>query len=176
MASSRVAPSAGPVAALTGALAASLCEMGCRHTSESATTERLATAAATLRDRRDLLLSLADEDGAAVEAVQTAVDDGDDEQAAFRTATAVPVRIAEAASVVAEQAVVTADDGTPNARTDAVVGAMLARAAVASAATIVRANLEHLDDDGFASDVADRVDVAEADANVAVAEITGRDE
>lgn len=174
VASSQVAPSAGAVAALTGALGASLCEMVCLHTSESARTERLATAESTLRKRRDLLLTLVDEDGAAVEAVQTAFEDGDDdhEQAALRTATTVPARIAEAAGVVAEQAVVAAADGTPNARTDAVVGATLARAAVASAAAIVRANLELLDDDAFASDVRSRVEGAAADADAAVATVS----
>jgi len=179
VASSQVAPSAGATAALTGSLAAALCEMVCLHTSEAERSERLVDAAAKLRDRRDQLLALADEDAAAVDEVQTAFEtDTDDshEQAALRTATEIPAQIAEAARDVATSATVVAVDGTPNARTDAVVGAIIARATVASAATIVRANVGLLDDDEFVSDVRNRVESAEADANAAVAAVTDQDE
>lgn len=175
VASPQVAPSAGAVAALTGALGTSLCEMVCLHTSESETSERLATAQAILREHRDLLLTLADEDGTAIDEVQTAFEtesDGKHEQAALRTATEIPLRIAEAARDVADSAVVVAEDGTRNARTDAVVGAMLARAAVASAATIVRANLDLLDDDAFMSDVRTRINAAESAADDAAAALS----
>lgn len=174
VASPRVAPSAGAVAALTGALGASLCEMACLHTSESETSERLATAQASLRDCRDQLLSLADGDGEAVDKVQTAFEETSDdehEQAALQAATTVPLRIAETARDVADCAVVVVADGTQNARADAVVGAMIARAAVASAATIVRANLDLLDDDAFVSDVRTRLNAAESAADDAVAAV-----
>jgi len=178
VASSQVAPSAGAVAALTGALGASLCEMVCLHTSETATSERLADAEGTLRDRREGLLALADEDGIAVDEVRTAFEqssDGDHGQQALRTATEVPTGIAEAASHVAEQAVTVAEDGTPNAVIDAIVGATLARAAVTAAATIVRANLDLLASDEFANDVRERVAAAEADAAAAVDAVTAVD-
>ncbi|MDS0280716.1 cyclodeaminase/cyclohydrolase family protein [Haloarcula onubensis] len=174
VASAQVAPSAGAVTAVTGAMAASLCEMVCLHTSESERTERLADAQAAIRDRRDLLLALADEDGAAVDEVQTAFEerryDGH-EQAALRTATEIPLRIAEAAQVVAHRAVVVAEDGTANAQADAVVGAMLARAAVTSAASIVRANLDLLDDESFERNVRARTEAAETTADEAVAAV-----
>ena len=177
VASSQVAPSAGATAAVTGSLAASLCEMVCLHTSERERTERLVEAAAELRDRREELLTLADEDAAAVDEVQTAFEvDTDDnhEQAALRTATEIPVQIAEAARDIATCATVVAVDGTPNARTDAVVGAIIARAVVASAAAIVRDNIGLLDDDAFVDDVESRLESAEADANAAVAAVTGQ--
>jgi len=177
VASTRVAPSAGAVAAFTGALGASLCEMVCLHTSEAARADRLTVAEATLRDRRQLLLTLADEDGAAVDEVQTAFEqssDDDHERQALRSATEIPTCIAEAARDVAEQAVVVAEEGTPNARIDAIVGATLARSAVTAAAIIVRANLDLLADHEFANDVRDRIDTADTDARAAVDAVTGR--
>lgn len=176
VASSQVAPSAGATAAISGALGAALCEMVCLHTGEAARSERLADTTVELRDLRDQLLTLADDDGAAVDELQTAFEpetDDTPEQAVLRTATEIPLRIAETASDVATAATVVAADGTPNARTDAVVGATLARAAVASAAVIVRSNTGFLSDDTVVSDIESRVDAAEADAEAAVAELTG---
>lgn len=176
VASPRVAPSAGATTALTGALAASLCEMVCIHTSERETSERLADARSELHDRRERLVSLADADGTAVDEVQTAFEadsDDDHEQAALRTATDIPVQIAEAARDVADCAVVAATDGTQNARTDAVVGVTLARAAVDSAAAIVRDNLALLDDDAFVTETRRRIERAETDVAAAVTSVTG---
>ncbi|WP_254274543.1 cyclodeaminase/cyclohydrolase family protein [Haloarcula marina] len=174
VASSRVAPSAGAATALTGALAAALCEMVCIHTSDPTT--RLAAAHEALAEERQRLLALVDEDGAAVDEVRTAFEassDADNAQSALRTATEVPLRIAEAAGRVAEGAVVVAEEGTPNARIDAVVGASLARAAVSAAATIVRVNLDFFDDEAFVRDARNRLEAAEADAADAVAAVTG---
>ena len=178
VASAQVAPSAGAVAALTGALGAALCEMVCLHTSEAARSERLAVAQETLRDRRGLLLTLADEDGAAVDEVQTAFEqssDDDHELRALRRATEIPTDIAEAARDVAEQAVVVAEDGTPSARIDAIVGATLARAAVLAAATVVRANLDLLASGALTNEIRGRIDAAEADAEAAVDSLTSVD-
>jgi len=179
VASSQVAPSAGATAALTGALAASLCEMVCIHTSEAKRSERLAGTEAELRERRGQLLALADEDAAAINEVQAVFEtdtDEDQEQVALRTATEIPVRIAERARDVVTCATVVAADGNPNAQADALVGATIARAVVASAAAIVRANVGLLEDDAFVTDVQRRVESAEADANAAAARITGQDE
>ena len=175
VASSRVAPSAGATTALTGALAASLCEMVCIHTSGAESSERLADARAKLRDRRERLVALADEDAAAVAEVQTAFESESDdthEQAALRAATDIPVRIAEASRDVADCAAVVAADGTANARTDAVVGAMLARAAVESAGAIVRDNLGLLDDEAYRRETRRRIGTAERDADAVVASVT----
>ena len=175
VASPQVAPSAGATTALTGALAASLAEMVCMHTDEADRSERLATARAELRDHRDRLLSLATEDAAAVDELQTVLEagtDADHEQAALRTATDVPLRIAEAARDVADSAAVAVADGTANARVDAVVGARLARAAVDSAAAIVRANLELLADEAYIQETHCRIEAAETDADAVVAAVT----
>lgn len=173
VASSRVAPSAGATAALTGAMAASLGEMVCLHTSDPS--ERLAVVQAELRDRRDLLLALADEDAAAVEEMRAAFEAAEDDgrqRAALRSATDVPVRVAEAAGDVADRATVVAADGTRTARTDAVVSAVLARAVVASAAALVRENVELLDDDEYVREARRRIEAAETDAEAAVTSIT----
>ena len=175
VASSQIAPSAGAMTALTGALAASLAEMVCIHTDEANTSERLAAAGAELRDHRDRLLSLANEDAAAVDELQTVLEartDDNHEQAALRTATDVPLRIVEAARDVADCAAVAVTDGTPNARVDAVVGARLAHAAVASAAALVRANLELLADEAYIQETRRRIEAAETDADAVVAAVT----
>lgn len=179
VASSQVAPSAGAVTAVTGALAASLCEMVCLHTPAAETSPRLETARTELAARRERLLDLAEEDAAAVDVVQTAFEsssDEDHEQAALRRATAAPLQTAEAARDVAEAAAVVASEGTQNARTDAVVGAHIARATVASAGAIVRENVGLLADEAFVDDARSRVDAAEANAEAAVSTITGGSE
>jgi formiminotetrahydrofolate cyclodeaminase len=176
VASSRVAPSAGAAAAVTGALAGSLCEMVCIHTSTAETSPRLAAVRAELAELRERLLALAAEDATAVDAVQTAfeaVSETDHDQAALRHATDAPIRIAEAAGDVADAATVVADEGTLNARTDVIVGAYLARAAVASAAAIVRENVGLLTDEGYVEDANARIEAAEAATEAAVAAVTG---
>jgi formiminotetrahydrofolate cyclodeaminase len=175
VASAQVAPSAGATTALTGAMAAALCEMVCIHTSESETPARLADAHAELRTHRDRLLALADDDAAAVETVQTAFEaetNADHERAALEAATDIPLDIAETARDVADCAVVVAADGTGNARTDAVVGVTLAQAAVVSAAAIVRDNLGLLDESQFVKSSRRRIQAAESDAAAAVASVT----
>jgi formiminotetrahydrofolate cyclodeaminase len=176
VASSQVAPSAGASAAVTGALAASLGEMVCLHTPSAEVSPRLETARADLAARRERLLALAAEDATAVETVQTAFEaesDGDHGPAALRRATEVPVQIAEAAGDVAEAATVVASDGTQNARTDAVVSAHLARAAVVSAAAIVRENVTLLTDETVVKDARARIEAAETATDGAVAAVTG---
>ena len=179
VASSQVAPSAGAVAAVTGALGASLCEMVCVHTPTAETPPSLADARTELTARRERLVELAAADAAAIEAVQTAFDasgDTDHEQAALRRATDVPVQIAEAARDVADTAPAVAAQGTQNARPDAVVGASLARTAVTSAGVIVRANLGLVTDEAFADDARVRVEAAERTAETAVSALAGGSE
>jgi formiminotetrahydrofolate cyclodeaminase len=176
VASSRVAPSAGASAAVTGALAASLGEMVCIHTPDGEASPRLETARADLATGRERLLALAAEDATAVETVQTAFEaesDTDHGQAALRRATEVPVQIAETARDVAEAATVVTSDGTQNARTDAVVSAHLARAAVVSAATIVRENVDLLTDESVVADARARIEAAETATDEAVAAVAG---
>jgi formiminotetrahydrofolate cyclodeaminase len=155
-------------------MAASLCEMVCLHTTDAS--PDLDAVQTDLAARRERLLELADEDAAAVETVQTAFEaasDAEHKQAALWRATEVPLQIADAARDVAEAATVVASEGTRNARTDAVVGAYLARAAVASAAAIVRENAELLTDESVVADVRVRIETAETEAEAAVAAVTG---
>lgn len=178
VASSRVAPSAGAVAAVTGALGASLCEMVCVHTPTAEASPRLADARAELTVLRGRLVELAAEDAAAIEAVKTAFEPSgpsgtEHEQRALRRATEGPVEVAETAREVADVAPVVAAEGTPNARPDAVVGAHLSRAAVVSAGVIVRANLGLVTEEAFVADARERVETAERAADAAVAEVGG---
>ena len=178
VASSQVAPSAGAVAAVTGALGASLCEMVCVHTPTAETSARLVDARAELTALGGRLVELAAEDAAAIEAVETAFEPSggsgtDHEQRALRRATEGPVEIAETAREVADVAPVVAAAGTPNARPDAVVGAHLARAAVVSAGEIVRANLGLVTEEALVADARDRVETAERAADAAVTGVGG---
>ncbi|MFB6127119.1 MAG: cyclodeaminase/cyclohydrolase family protein [Halolamina sp.] len=176
VASTRITPSAGAVVAVTGAQAAALCEMVCIHTDATETTARLTDARERLGAYRESLLQLAADDVAAVDGVQATFDgaaDAEPERAALRRATAVPLQITETARDVAEAAVVAGDDGAESVRTDAVVGAYLARASVASGAQIVRSNLDMYDDESFVRDAREAVDRAESDAEEAVAAVVG---
>ncbi|MBV0926203.1 cyclodeaminase/cyclohydrolase family protein [Halomicroarcula limicola] len=169
VAASAVAPSAGAVAAVTGSMGAALCEMVAIHTSEP--TASLTDARHDLAADREQLLELADADAAAVDTVQTAFEDGsetDYPQAALQRATTVPLRIAEACATVAEHAVAVAEEGTRNAVVDVAVGARIARTALASAATIVRENLDLIDDESFVADARRRLDDAEEAADTAL--------
>lgn len=164
VASSQVAPSAGAVTAVNGAMATALCEMVCVHTGDEATSAALSAAHEELTARRERLLELADEDGEAVDRVQTAFEaDADEthEQAALQRATEVPLRIAETCLDVVQHAVVVAEDGTQNALVDAVVGAKLAYAALDASLEIARTNLHLIEDEEFAEEVRTRAEQAE---------------
>jgi len=166
VASREVAPSAGAVTAVTAASGAALCEMVAIHTSDPSAA--LNDAREGLAGDRSELLALADDDAAAVDRVQTAFEadtETDHPQAALKRSTEVPLAIAETCGAVVERAVVVADEGTRNAVVDTVVGARLARTALDSAATIVRANLDLLDDESFVAEVRDRLRDAEATAD-----------
>lgn len=171
VASPAVAPSAGATAAVTGAMAAALCEMVCVHTADAS--PALVAAREDLAARRARLLSLADADAAAVDAVAGVATP---DEAALVRLTMVPLRVAESARDVAEDAVVVAEEGTSSARTDAVVGASLARAAVAAGASMVRANLDAADgavDEAWARAVRERLAAAEREADAALGRLDG---
>jgi formiminotetrahydrofolate cyclodeaminase len=179
VASDRVAPSAGAVTALTGAMAAALAEMVCHHTAADRTTARLEEAREGLAARRARLLELADEDATAVDEVHRAFETDTDttavaEEQALERATESPVRIADACRDVAEYAAVVSADGTPNAFVDAVVAARIATAAVRAAGDIVRTNCELLDNGEMAADFRRRVADAEATADEALAQASDR--
>ncbi|QHS17065.1 cyclodeaminase/cyclohydrolase family protein [haloarchaeon 3A1-DGR] len=195
VASARVTPSGGAVAAVGAAMGAALCEMVCIHTvgheDDRAATNAAETNAAqgpkdaegtdpdfiALRsvfgDRRERLLELADADVAAVNAVGEAfaADVGPDRRhEAAERATEVPIETAATARDVLTDAIAVIEHGNRNAVPDGVTGAFLAHAAVRASTATVRANLASLEDEPAAT-FAERADAIEADADRALAAV-----
>ncbi len=149
VASKEPAPGGGAVAAVTVALAAGLVGMAARFSEgRLPESERLADAADSLRHRAALL---AEEDAEAYRAVLAALTlprepDPESRRArvreALQQAAEVPLCIAVIGAEVAERAAQLADQGNPNLRGDAVTAALVAEAAVRSAAELVRINVE----------------------------------
>lgn len=175
-------PGGGSAAALTGAMAAAAVEMVCRVTLADDDYEDvhddLAERADALREHRDTLQSLADDDTAAFEAVMAAFrrpsDDPDRPsaiQSAMTTAAEVPLETAAVCGEIIDHAVVVARDGNQNAVTDAGTGALLAHAALRSALYNVDINLGSIDDEATVSALRERRDELEADAAEAVAAV-----
>jgi methenyltetrahydrofolate cyclohydrolase len=141
------APGGGSVAAIAGALAASLVAMGARFSDQWGEAAGAVAQAEALRAR---LLPLADEDAVAYEnfllarrmsrEVEPEVRDAAIGDALSRAAD-VPLAIAGAAHDVASLAADLADRGNPNLRGDAATAALLAEAATRSAANLVEINL-----------------------------------
>jgi formiminotetrahydrofolate cyclodeaminase len=142
------APGGGSVAAIGGALAASLVAMAARFsTSEWEDAAGMVAQAEALRAR---LLPLADEDAKAYENFLLARRMSQEVEAELRDAAIgdalsraadVPLAIAEAAHDVAALAGEVAERGNANLRGDAATAALLAEAAVRSAANLVEINL-----------------------------------
>jgi methenyltetrahydrofolate cyclohydrolase len=147
------APGGGSVAAIAGALAASLVAMGARFSDQWEDAAGTVAQAEALRAR---LLPLADEDANAYEnfllarrmsrEVEPEVRDAAIGDALSRAAD-VPLAIAEAAHDVASLAADLADRGNPNLRGDAATAALLAEAAVRATANLVEINLATREDD-----------------------------
>jgi len=168
VASEKVTPSGGAVAALTGAMAASLGEMVCIHTlsHEDDAAAELAEIGETLQSHRHRLLELADEDAAAVTALQSALTsaqaDPDAETRRERAEASKgtvepPLETAERCLDILEHAVVLTERGRQNALADSLTGVFLARAALRACTWTARANLELIDDDAFVSAGYDRI-------------------
>jgi methenyltetrahydrofolate cyclohydrolase len=141
------APGGGSVAAIAGALAASLVAMGARFSDQWEDAPGAVAQAEALRAR---LLPLADEDANAYENfllarrmsrdVEPEVRDAAIGDALSRAAD-VPLAIAEAAHDVASLAADLAERGNPNLRGDAATAALLAEAATRATANLVEINL-----------------------------------
>jgi formiminotetrahydrofolate cyclodeaminase len=173
-------PGGGSAAALAGATAAALVTMVCRmpktrtgHPTERA---RLDEALAGARTAGDECRRLVDEDTAAYDAVVAAykLPKATDEEKAVRkraidaavsVATDVPLRTAEMCWVVLGAAQAAADNGNPNAVSDARVAAALAWAGVRGAAENVRINLGP----GGASGLRDHIGGLERQADASLA-------
>jgi methenyltetrahydrofolate cyclohydrolase len=142
------APGGGSVAAIAGALAASLVAMAARFSTDE--WQDAAGAVAQAEALLARLLPLADEDANAYEnfllarrmsrEVEPELRDAAIGDALSRAAD-VPLAIAEAAHDVATLAAEAADRGNPNLRGDAATAALLAEAAVRASANLVEINL-----------------------------------
>lgn len=147
MASAEVAPGGGSVAATAVAMAAGLVTMTARL-SQDAWREAAGAAAQAeaLRTRVTAQIDLNVE--AYLEAVAALGGQDDHEIArALERAAEVPLRIAGAASDVAELAALVAENGRPSLRVDAATAALLAEAGARAAAAIVEVNLATTADD-----------------------------
>ena len=163
VASASIIPSGGAGAAVGGAIGAALCEMVCIHTIRKdgyADVEReLTTARDELNRHRHRLLKLADEDSAAVDALQEAFqksDTEDDDQTieqAARSAVEIPIEVAETCLSVVEHATVITERGNRNAIADVGTGAFLAYAAVQSSLVTVQANRELIENVTFLAEI-----------------------
>ena len=171
-ASDAPAPGGGSVAALAGALAAALAAMVARLTqgeqfalvreemravAAQADALRAELAACVQRDTDSFdaymaALRMPKTDEAAVAARRAAM------QAGLKSAALVPLHTAQTACAVLPLARIAVERGNPNARSDGLVAAMLARAAVLGAALNVRINLDSIRDEAFCADTAAKTD------------------
>ena len=171
------APGGGSVAALAGALSASLSSMVASLTFAKVGMEDARPAMeSTGRDAQELknwFLAAVDRDTDAFNAVLAAIRmprKSEEDQAAREAAmaaanleaTLVPLSVLERCVEALELAHVTALDGNPNSVSDAGVAAVCAVAAAEGASLNVRINLDGLD--GDTSDIVDRQDAALAKA------------
>lgn len=172
VASGRVTPSGGAVAAVGGAAGAALCEMVCIHSIDAAGSSELAAARENLETNRQRLLDLADGDARVVDRMQSAFAThgrhASETQRALEAATEVPLEIAETSLDVLDHAEGVVTEGSDRAAADAVTGTLLAHAALRSAVGTVRANLELVEDDAYVSERSARVEELDAAGNRAL--------
>jgi formiminotetrahydrofolate cyclodeaminase len=162
LATSDPIPGGGSASALAAAMGAALVEMvvalSVGRPAHAADGEELREIAAAAAAHRTELLSLANEDAAAYQAVVAArrlpraseaerVERRARVTDATRAATLTPLRTVQVASEVLTLADRVAPIGNPNAASDAGVAGQLASAALRGAALNVRINLPYLDED-----------------------------
>ncbi|MFN2138522.1 MAG: glutamate formimidoyltransferase [Candidatus Promineifilaceae bacterium] len=179
-AASTPAPGGGSAAALAGALAAALTQMVAglttgrkKYAGVAAEAELVGRRAAQLRSR---LTEAIAEDAAAFNAVmaafrQNGVSDERKEamiQEATLEAARVPLEVARLSLETAELAAHIAEIGNVNAATDAAAGALLARAAVGTAALNVKVNITQLADQELAGELRSEIERVEAGINEVV--------
>jgi formiminotetrahydrofolate cyclodeaminase len=169
-------PGGGSAAALSGATGAALVTMVCAmtktRTGAQAERDRLDTALGWAREASSRLRSLVDEDSEAFDAVMAAYRlprATDEEKAQRKTAiaramsraTQVPLQTAEACLVVMRAAAEAAQNGNPNALSDARTGGAMAWAGLLGAAENVRINASA--DDSAAAGLREEVETAVRD-------------
>ena len=150
LASKSPTPGGGAVAALTGAMAASLVEMVCNLTmgkkNYAQVQDEMVKIAERVSELSQELLDLADSDSEAFERVMGAYKNGDKEKikAALLTAIEVPEKTAEYCENVRELAEIVAKLGNTNAHSDAMSAEHLAFAAIQSAQENIEINKKAL--------------------------------
>ena len=177
LASSAATPGGGCAAALSGALAASLAAMVARITAASEKfadrADEMNEVAAEADGLRRELLRLVDADAASFAQVMAAFrmpKETPEEQAArsraiqsgYKAAVEPPMLVCTQSVRVLELAVQVAEQGHPNAVSDAGVAALMAAAALEGAALNVEINLGSIKDEAFRTTQADRVRAAQA--------------
>jgi glutamate formiminotransferase len=180
------APGGGSVAALMGALGASLGGMVANLSAGKGgwddKLEYFSTWAVKAQQLKDELLSLVDEDTAAFNKVMDAFalpKESADEKAARSTAieqatryaAEVPLKVMETASKSYELLAEMANKGNPASVSDVGVGALATRACIEGAALNVRINLAQLKDEKFKTALAERARNASADSVAKFGEI-----
>lgn len=135
-------PGGGAVAAVSGAMAASLVEMVCNLTKK----EDLSATAKKARSLKQKFLKLADADVAAFDKVMVAYRSKDKTKIkkTLKGAMAVPQEVADLSKEVEKLAWIAAKRGNKNAYSDARTAIHLARASVASAMENVKINKKAL--------------------------------
>jgi glutamate formiminotransferase/formiminotetrahydrofolate cyclodeaminase len=180
------APGGGSVAALMGALGASLGGMvanlsaGKRGWGDKL--EYFSSWAVKAQQLKDELLSLVDEDTAAFNKVMDAfglAKDSPEEKAAraaaiegaTKYAAAVPLKVMETASKSYQLLSEMAEKGNPASVSDVGVGALATRACIEGAALNVRINLGQLKDEKFKKDLQNKVRTISADSEARFREV-----
>src|SRR5438477_2684139 len=173
------APGGGSVAALMGALGASLGGMvanlsaGKRGWDDKL--EYFSESAVKAQQLKDELLSLVDEDTAAFNKVMDAfgLQKGSDEEkkaraaaveSATKYAAEIPLKVMETASKSYELLAGMAEKGNPNSISDVGVGIYATRACIDGAALNVRINLGQLKDDKFKAELSKKVEKLKTDS------------
>ncbi|OQY57448.1 MAG: methenyltetrahydrofolate cyclohydrolase [Desulfobacteraceae bacterium 4572_88] len=166
-------PGGGSVAALSGAIAASLSEMVANLTigrkGFDAVAEEMQAIAANASEIRDRLTADIDRDSEAFDQVMVAFrlpkDTSDEKetrtqaiQYAMKHATMVPLEVAERAFELMGLAGKVVTLGNKNALTDGAVGVMMARTAVRGALFNVRTNLTSIRDENFVREISQKAD------------------
>ncbi len=179
VASAEPTPGGGSVAALSGALGASLVAMVCRLTIgkkgyETVSAEMqtlLPRAEALQRELRDLMQADTDAYARVMDAYQLPKQTDAEKAArtraiqdALKHASDVPLRVAELCSQVLELARPVAEKGNKNAASDGGVGALMAEAGLRGAALNVSINLGAIQDETFGREHRARVQQLLAEA------------
>lgn len=186
VASAEPAPGGGTVAALSGALGASLVAMVCRLTigkkgyeAVSAEMEAILPRAEALqRELTDLMQADTDAYARVMEAYRLPKTSEDERvtrtraiQVALQHAADVPLRVAECCAQVLKLAHIVVEKGNKNAVSDGGVGAFMAQAGLRGAAFNVLINLNSISDETFKQDYRARVNRLQTEAEHLTREI-----